>query len=86
MLACPQDILFRNEINRNVDDINGYQSLILNSSNTLLQGNLTSDFQHKDKKMRHHLQNRIDDSTINTNDSLKDKEEVKEKINFQQKK
>lgn len=83
MLACPQDIFFHNDSNNNNNGMNKY---MLHDNN-----NMQSDYQHKDKRIRHQqlrkdqMMNANDMSDSNGDDlldnsvitnNIKDKEEV----------
>lgn len=64
MLACPQDIFFHNDTN---NTLNKYQNLIHESNNnSIMQNSTTSEYQHKDKRIRHeHLRK---DQIMSNND------------------
>ncbi|KAI8066183.1 TEA/ATTS domain family-domain-containing protein [Thamnidium elegans] len=55
MLACPQDIFFHNDTNNTLTNgMNKYQNLIHESNNnSIMQNSTTSEYQHKDKRIRH---------------------------------
>ncbi|KAI9270290.1 TEA/ATTS domain family-domain-containing protein [Helicostylum pulchrum] len=68
MLACPQDIFFHNDTNNTLTNgMNKYQNLIHESNNnSIMQNSTTSEYQHKDKRIRHeHLRK---DQVMSNND------------------